>query len=147
MFAASDGVHLLTGGFWIGGLVALLPAIQAKPVDAARLTAKLRLFSRWAMAAVALLVVAGTANGIAILDLRGMAWSRSYLSWLALKLVLAAVMVALALTNRFGLMPSLARGENEAAQTLPITVFAELGCALAILLVVGILGLTSPMAM
>jgi putative copper export protein len=94
-----------------------------------------------------LLVVAGTTNAIAILDIRGMAWSVSYLSLLALKLVLAAVMIALALTNRFSLMPGLARGESEAAQTLPFTVIAELGCALAILLVVGILGLTSPMAM
>jgi putative copper resistance protein D len=147
VFAANDGVHLLAGGFWIGGLVALLPAILAKPIDLVHLTAALRLFSRWAMGAVALLVVVGSANAIAILDFRGMAWSLSYLSLLALKLVLAAVMIALALTNRFGLMPGLARGESEAAQTLPFTVIAELGCALAILLVVGILGLTSPMAM
>lgn len=147
VFAASDGVHLLAGGFWVGGLVALLPVLLAKPRDPARLLPCLRLFSPWAMAAVALLILAGTANAIAILDFRGMAWSPSYLTWLALKLVPAAIMIALALTNRFGLMPSLARGESEAAETLPALVFAELGCAAAIVLVVGILGLISPMQM
>ena len=146
-FAANDGVHLLAGGFWVGGLVALLPVLLAKPLDPARLLPRLRLFSRWAMAAVALLVLAGTANAIAILDFRGMAWSPTYLTWLALKIVLAAVMVALALTNRFGLMPGLARGESEAAEALPVMVFAELGTAAAIVLIVGILGLTSPMQM
>lgn len=147
VFAASDGVHLLAAGFWVGGLVALVPPLLAKPRDPARLLAQLRLFSRWATAAVALLVLAGIANAIAILDVRGMAWSPAYLTWLALKIVLAALMVALALTNRLSLMPGLARGESEAAQSLPLTVFAELGCAVAILMVVGILGLTSPMAM
>ena len=76
---------------------------------------------------MAILVVAGTLNGIAILDTRGMAWSDTYLTWLAVKLVLAGLMIALALTNRFGVLPGLARGEAEAAETLPLTVFAELG--------------------
>ena len=147
VFAASDGVHLLAAGFWVGGLVALLPVLLAKPHDPARLLPQLRLFSRWAMAAVALLVLAGIADAVAILDFRGMAWSSAYLTWLALKLVLAAVMIALALTNRFGLMPGLARGEIEAAETFPVMVFAELGTATAIVLIVGILGLISPMRM
>ena len=147
LFAASDGIHLLAAGFWVGGLVALLPVLRARPFEPALVLPRLRLFSRWAMAAVALLVLAGTANAIAILDVRGMAWSFAYLTWLALKIVLAAVMVALALTNRLGLMPGLARGESEAAQMLPVTVAMELGTAAAIVLVVGILGLISPMQM
>ena len=147
VFAASDGVHLLAGGFWIGGLVALLPTILSRPIDVPQMMAALSLFSRWAMAAVALLVIAGPANAIAILDFRGMAWSHAYLTWLAIKVVIAAVMIALALTNRFGLMPGLARHETDAVQAFPFTVCAELGCAAAILLIVGILGLTSPMQM
>jgi putative copper resistance protein D len=144
---ASDALHLLAAGFWTGGLVALLPSVLAKPFDTAKLVALLRLFSAWATAAVAILVIAGTVDGIAILDTHGMPWSNAYLTWLAIKLVLAGLMIALALTNRFGLMPGLARGEKEAVQTLPLTIFAELGCAGLILLVVGILGLTAPMQM
>jgi putative copper export protein len=147
LLAANDSVHLLAGGFWLGGLVALVPATMMKPRDPQRLLALLRLFSAWAMAAVGVLILAGTANGFAILDMRGMAWSQTYIDWLAIKLVLAGVMIALALTNRFGLMPALARREKEAEASLPLTLFAELGCAALILLAVGILGLTAPMQM
>lgn len=145
--AAIDALHLLGAGFWIGGLVALLPAIFARPRDAVKLVALLRLFSFYGAIAVAILIVAGTLNGVAILDVRGMAWSNTYLTWLAVKLVLAGVMIALALTNRFGVVPALARGEADAQDTIPLTVLAELGCAALILLAVGVLGLTSPMQM
>jgi putative copper resistance protein D len=147
LLAASDALHLLAAGFWVGGLVSLLPTVLTKPFDREKTVALLRLFSAWAAVAVAVLVISGTVNGIAILDTQGMPWSSEYLTWLAIKLVLAGLMIALALTNRFGLMPSLARGEPEAAETLPLTVFAELGCAALILLAVGILGLTAPMQM
>src|SRR5471032_2097042 len=36
LLAASDALHLLAAGFWIGGLVALLPSVLAKPFDAAK---------------------------------------------------------------------------------------------------------------
>jgi putative copper resistance protein D len=145
--AGNDAVHLLAGGFWIGGLASLLPFALAKPRDLSKLIVLLRLFSLWGAAAVAMLVVAGTLNGIAILGVVGMRWSDAYLTWLAVKLVLAGVMIALALTNRFGVLPGLVRGEAEARDTIPLTVIAELGCAALILLAVGFLGLTAPMQM
>ena len=147
LFAVSDALHLLAGGFWIGGLVALIPSVMAKTDDKTELVARLRLFSRWATGAVALLILAGTANAIAILDFRGMRWSVAYLTWLAVKLVLAGIMVALALTNRFAVLPGLIRGEADAAETLPLTLSAELAGAGLILLCVGFLGLTAPMDM
>ena len=120
LLAANNSVHLLAGGFWLGGLVALLPATLAKPRDIPEWLTRLRLFSAWGMAAVGVLILAGSANAIAILDIQGMRWSETYLDWLAIKLVLAAVMIALALTNRFGLMPAIARGDKEAGETLPL---------------------------
>jgi putative copper resistance protein D len=147
LLAANDSVHLLAGGFWLGGIVALLPETLARPRDIPELLTRLRLFSAWGMAAVGVLVLAGSANAVAILDFQGMRWSETYIDWLAIKLVLAAVMIALALTNRFGLMPAIARGDTDAQQTLPWTLFAELSCAGLILLAVGILGLTAPMQM
>ena len=145
--AGNDAVHLLTAGLWIGGLAALLPSVLAAPRDTPRLVALLRLFSGWGAASVAMLVVAGSLNGILILGVPVMRWSDSYLTWLAVKLVLAGVMIALALTNRFGVLPGLARGEKDAADTIPLTVVAELACAVLILLAVGFLGLTAPMQM
>jgi putative copper resistance protein D len=145
--AGIDGVHLLTAGFWLGGVMTLIAAVRREPRDGAKHVALLRLFSRWGSACVALLVAAGTFSGVAILYAPGMAWSPVYLTLLAVKLVLAGLMIALALTNRFSLLPGLARGEKEAAENLPLTLYAELGAALLIVLVVGFLGLTAPMQM
>lgn len=145
--AGIDALHLLAAGFWLGGLVVLVPQVLAKPRNIPRLTALLRLFSRWGAVSVAVLIVAGTLNAVAILDVPGMRWSGTYVTLLAIKIVLAAVMVALALTNRFGVLPGLERGEAEASETIPLTVLAELGAALLIVLIVGFLGLEPPMAM
>ncbi len=142
--AANDAAHLLCAGFWIGALVVLALLIRARSGD---LVIALRIFSGWAMGAVALLVVAGVVNGAAILGQPGITWSAAYLGWLTPKLVLAAVMIALALTNRFGILPGLARGDKESSESLALTVVMELSCAVLILIIVGFLGETAPMAM
>ena len=69
--AAIDAVHLLAAGFWLGGLAVLVPQVLAKPRDTPRLIALLRLFSRWGVVSVAVLIVAGTLNAVFILDMPG----------------------------------------------------------------------------
>lgn len=144
--AANDALHLLTAGFWLGGLVVLAVEVLAKPRDGARVIGLLRLFSRYGVTAVAMLLLSGTLNAVFILD-TPMPWSPRYVGWLAFKIVLAGLMVALALTNRFGVLPGLERGEDEAAETLPLTVVAELSCAVLIVVIVGFLGQMPPMQM
>ncbi len=145
--AGADALHLVTAGFWVGGLAVLAREVLAIPRDGARLIALLRRFSRCGALSVALLVAAGTANCFFILGQPGMRWSGTYVTWLAVKVVLAGAMVALALTNRFGVLPALERGDKEASETIPLTVIAELSCAVLILLIVGFLGLMPPMQM
>jgi copper resistance protein D len=145
--AANDAVHLLTAGFWVGGLALIAPEVAPRIADRARLVALLQLFSRWGVVSVALLLTAGTIDAVTILTMQGMRWSQTYISLLAVKIVLAVVMVAMALVNRSSILPALERGDREAAQTIPLTVLAELGAALAILTIVGFLGLTAPMQM
>jgi putative copper resistance protein D len=145
--AAVDALHIIAGGFWVGGLVVLMPEAWRRPRNTGQLIGLLSLFSRWGAVSVAVLVTAGTLNGVFILGQQGMPWNGTYVTLLAAKIVLAAVMIALALTNRFGVLPALARGEPEAQDTIPLTVSAELGAALAILAIVGFLGLTAPMQM
>lgn len=145
--AAIDAAHLLTAGFWLGGLLTLLSVVRRETHDTVKHVALLRLFSRWGVGSVAILVAAGTINAIAILNVPGMRWSLAYITLLAAKLVLAALMIALALTNRFGVLPGLVRGEKEAAETLPLTLSAELAGAILIIIIVGFLGLTAPMQM
>jgi putative copper resistance protein D len=145
--AGVDALHLVTAGFWVGGLAVLTSQVLAKSRDLARLVYLLRLFSRWGVVSVAVLIAAGTINAVAILGAPGMPWSSTYITWLAVKIVLAAVMVALALTNRFGVLPGLEKRDLEAEQTIPLTVVAELSCAFAILAIVGFLGTIAPMQM
>jgi putative copper resistance protein D len=147
LHAGIDALHLLTAGFWVGGLVVLVREALAAPRDTPRLIGLLRTFSRWGAASVAVLIAAGTANGVFILGAPGMRWSATYITLLAIKVVLAAVMVALALTNRFGVLPGLERGEAEAGGTIALTVTAELVFAGVVLLIVGFLGVVSPMDM
>lgn len=143
---AVDAAHVLAAGFWTGGLAVLAREVLATPRDTPHLIRTLKLFSRGGAIAVAVLVAAGILNGVFILGAGGR-WSNAYVTLLAFKIVLAAMMVGLALTNRFGVLPGLERGDKEADETVPLTVVAELSCAVLILVIVGFLGVAPPMQM
>ncbi|MBV9331323.1 MAG: CopD family protein [Alphaproteobacteria bacterium] len=142
--AANDGVHLIAAGFWVGGLAVLARMVLDRTASDESLVPAVRLFSGTGLLAVAVLVVAGTINAVLILFAGGGRWSPAYLSVLAAKLVLPAVMISLALANRFGLLPGLKRGEKEVREQLSLSVVAELVAGIAVIAVVGFLGLLSP---
>ena len=100
--ATLDAVHLLTAGFWIGGLVVLAMLFRRKEPN---MLLALSLFSEWAMIAVLLLVMTGLINAASILLGDKGPPSLLYLLVLGAKLVLVAVMLGLAISNRFRLMP------------------------------------------
>ena len=119
-----DGLHLLCGGFWIGGL-GVLAAIMALRSEAPRLLKALSLFADWAMIAVALLALTGLVNAATIvLGGEGHA-SRLYVGVLAAKLVLVAAML-LALANHFRLLPRLGAA-TDAGPCLRGNIIWELG--------------------
>jgi len=100
--ATLDAVHLLTAGFWIGGLVVLAMLFRRKEPN---MLLALSLFSEWAMIAVLLLVMTGLINAASILLGDKGPPSLLYLLVLGAKLALVAVMLGLAIFNRFRLMP------------------------------------------
>ena len=104
--AASDGLHLLTGGYWIGGLCALAVLLVQRPA-APRLGLAVSIFAEWGMIAVALLVMTGMINAAMILLGSPGHDALSYLVVLGTKLALVSAMIALALTNHFRLLPRL----------------------------------------
>jgi len=144
---ANDATHLLAAGFWIGSLVALAPFVIAHRREPDRLVPPLKVFSRYGLLAVALLVIAGTINGVLILYADPARWSPTYLTLLAIKLVLAALMVALALANRFSLLPGVSAGNVEAEHNLVGSVIAEIVTGAIIVVIVGFLGILPPLAM
>jgi copper resistance protein D len=59
-----DAVHLLTAGFWIGGLAALAALFARKELNT---LLALSLFSDWALSAVLILVMTGLINAVSII--------------------------------------------------------------------------------
>ena len=96
--AILDGMHLLTAGFWIGGLVVLALLFRRKEPN---MVLALSLFSDWAMIAVLILVMTGLIDAASVLLGGAGTPSLVYLAVLGAKLVLVAAMLWLATANRF----------------------------------------------
>ena len=136
-----DTVHLLCGGFWLGGLCTLA-AIMAQRLRAPRLPAAVGLFAGSGMVAVALLVMTGLINAATIvLGGPGKA-AVLYLGVLGAKLVLVLAMILLALNNHFRLMPRLSRPDAFAA--LKGNIAWEVSLGLGVVLLASLLGLLAP---
>jgi putative copper resistance protein D len=104
----SDGLHLLTAGYWIGSLCVLAVLLAQSPV-APRLGLAISIFAEWGMVAVALLVMTGMINATMVLlgNPGHDAWP--YLLVLGVKLALVTAMIALAMTNQVRLLPRFAQ--------------------------------------
>ncbi|HEY1474570.1 MAG TPA: copper homeostasis membrane protein CopD [Pseudolabrys sp.] len=144
---ASDMVHLLAAGAWLGGLpaLAMLLARARHSHDAAwrslAVGATWR-FSRLGMVSVAALLASGIVNSWNLLagprDLVATDYGRLVL----LKLGLFAAMVGIATANRFHFGPRLPAAG--ALRALERNSLAETGLGLGVLLFVGVLGTLSP---
>lgn len=103
----TDWLHLVAGAFWVGGLFHL--ALTTKPIlrgldetdRAAMLHRIVRLFTRVAIPAVIVLVLAGLYNTWVHVESFGSLWSTDYGRTLLLKLLLVALMLVLGGLNNF----------------------------------------------
>lgn len=102
----NQAVHLTGAAFWAGGLLPLLwlmrDAVQPPLRNDAILT--MMRFSRYGHLAVALTLLSGMINTTLIV---GWLWpaDNAYRQWLMIKIGLVALMVAIALFNRYWLVP------------------------------------------
>lgn len=142
--AISDSAHLLTAGFWVGGLIQLAMFIRQRRGDRAALAGGLRVFSFWGMIAVAILVVSGLVNAISILPVADMSLHSLYFDLLAAKVGLASVMIGLAALNRWRLAPALQGGGQRTARHLATSVGSEILLGLAVVAIASLLGTTAP---
>lgn len=133
--------HAAAAAFWTGALVPLLIAVRRLGKAAAPAVER---FSRLALAAVAILILAGL--GIAILQVGtlGAIIGTSYGLILVAKLVMVAGLVLLAALNKIRLTPALCRGSPDAALALGRTIRAEIALVTAILVATAALGTTPP---
>jgi copper resistance protein D len=143
----ADMLHLLAAGAWVGalpGLVVVLIAARRDPASievAARAT---RAFSSLGTIAVALVVASGTINAVYLVGSMGALVDTGYGRLLTAKLALATAMLALAAVNRWSLSPRVAARDRIALDALVRNTALEIVGAVAVIALVGFLGITVP---
>jgi putative copper resistance protein D len=151
---AADFLHLNAAGLWLGALVPLallLASLRRFPEDGwvSAAAAAAGRFSTLGILAVGLLLVTGTINAAFLLGGMHSLIGTAYGRLLLLKVILFAAMVSLAGINRQHLLPRLSNdiGADQASGTvrkLVRSTLVEIALGLAILLIVGVLGIMAP---
>jgi copper resistance protein D len=144
---ASDALHLLAAGAWVGSLLPLAMLLECarrekQPGWSALTAAAVRRFSLLGIASVGLLLASGLINSWYEVGTIDNLIATSY-GWLVIaKFGLFAAMVAFAAVNRFYLTPRLAAAS--AVRQLERNSLAEAALGFAAVLVVGFLGSMAP---
>jgi copper resistance protein D len=150
----SDTLHLVAAATWIGGLVSLALFLAVVPRkhghgSAALVQDAAQRFSTLGIVSVATLLVTGIVNtGILVGSVHALLVT-AYGRLLMLKIVLFAIMLGLAVVNRFWLTPRLAglpsnQREVDAVRKLTRNCIVEIALGLAIFAIVGALGTLHP---
>jgi putative copper resistance protein D len=144
-------VHLLAAGLWLGGLVPLSWLLgRARSSSGAAWISIVRdvvlRFSHMGYAAVVLLAATGAINTLLLVGSVEALAETPYGQLLSLKILLFSVMVVLALTNRFRLVPRLSREPPSSAPiaALARSVLFEQTLGFAVIAVVSVLGTWPP---
>jgi putative copper export protein len=131
-----DVLHVAAASVWFGGVVALVTGLRRGVVD----DRVLRRFSTLALAAVGVIGVTGLVRAFAELSSIDQIWGTSYGRLLIVKTTLLGVLVVLGWTNRYRLIPALARS----AQRLRLNLRAEIVLLLAVVGAVALLTQSRP---
>lgn len=141
---ASDALHLLAAGLWLGALPALLRLLGGSPpplVDAVRAVGR---FSTLGLTAVVVLIASGAVNAWFLVGSIPALFETDYGRLLLVKLVFVAAMVSLAAVNRMVLTPRLAYPDGGAMRLLRRNAVLEIAIGIAVVSVVAVLGITVP---
>ncbi|MCQ4095623.1 copper homeostasis membrane protein CopD [Erwinia persicina] len=138
-------VHLLSAAFWAGGLLPLIILMRDARSPGLRHDAVVTMmrFSRYGHLAVTLVVVSGAINALLLLGWPPASF-RLYSQLLVVKTLLVGAMVAIALYNRYCLVPRFQRSAGGAEQRFITSTLVEVGLAAAVLLVVGVFATLEP---
>ena len=148
----ADAVHLLAAGAWLGGLLLLGMAMlvcRAKQLSNDDAVSALSRFSGMAYLAVAALVASGAINGGFLIGSLSALIGTSYGELLLLKLGLFGLMLCLAASNRFWLVPALAKSTTASQSDLTLArlrhhILAEQILGALVVGIVSLLGTLSP---
>ena len=130
-------VHVSVAAWWLGSLYALRQGCVRSQFD--RLVAVIARFSSLAFVLTGVLVIAGLALVMILVDFNRDPWFSPYGQILGAKLCVVGVLLGLAGYNRRRLTPRLLAGESSAVKTLQRTVSLELALIAAVLTITAIL--------
>jgi putative copper resistance protein D len=147
----NDSVHLLAGGIWLGGLVPLTAlVVRARRSRGGMWLTVLRKalpqFSHMGYVAVGLLALTGVVNTIFLVGSIDALVEAPYGRLLLVKIALFLLLIAVAVINRFVLVPRINRESTvfTGIAALICTVGIEQTLALGILIVVSVIGTLPP---
>jgi len=152
---SADALHLLASGAWLGGLLPLVSLLRAcnRNDDAGNLAVAreaTRRFSNLALASVIVLICTGLYNAWNLVGGFASLFGTAYGKLLLAKLGLLLPLLAIGAVNLFRLKPTLVASSDRAGETsgalrsLSRNVIIEVLLGLAILLIVGHMGVTPP---
>ncbi|EPS8492372.1 copper homeostasis membrane protein CopD [Yersinia enterocolitica] len=139
-------IHLLSVGYWLGCLPALLVCLAyTRRYDVKReaITTLIR-FSSWGHLAVALVLATGMINSIIILRETSLALTSVYQMLLLSKVILVLFMIVVAIINRYLIVPMLRKLPVKAHHWLVVNSCAEIVLGAAVLLLVSIFATMAP---
>ena len=142
---ANHAAHLMATGAWIGGLVPFGMCLRAYERDDLRKDSVRAMagFSFWGQLIVAAIVLTGVVNIALTSHHPPLPPTTPYRALLVAKLVIVAIMISLALVNRFVLAPRLKTSANALA-TLRATSLAEIALGYVVVALVSVFALLDP---
>lgn len=139
----NHALHLLCAGAWFGGLVPFVYTLRlARSCWRQAAINTMMRFSRYGHFAVAGVIISGIVNVLLIhgVSITGSPWERALL----FKSALVALMVVIALINRYVLVPKIAAGKPHIAQLFIRTTQAEIVLGALVLIAVSIFATWEP---
>jgi putative copper resistance protein D len=142
----SDAVHVLCAGAWLGSLIPFFWLLRAVRDPASRVEAgaALRTFSNRGHVAVAGVLLSGLMNTWLVLGHWPVHWTSPYQALLAMKIAATAVMVALAISNRYHWVPAMKSDAALATRAIYRRTVTGLVLGVACLTLVSLFGLLEP---
>jgi copper resistance protein D len=142
---ANHAIHLLTTGAWIGGLVPFTMCLRAYQrddlrKDAVRATTSFSFCGQFIVAAI---ILSGVVDIALTSGQPPIPPTTPYRALLVAKITIVAIMISLALLNRFVLTPRLSRGAS-ALGILRLTTAAEVMLGCVVVALVSVFALLDP---
>lgn len=143
---ANQIIHLLSAGYWLGCLPALLVCLAYTRRDDVKREAitTLTRFSSWGHLAVALVLATGVINSIIILRETSLTLTSVYQVLLLSKIILVLLMITVAVINRYLVVPMLRKLPAKAHYWLVVNSCAEIIFGAVVLLLVSVFATMAP---